>query len=163
MFLETPILILTQESIPVGCIPSAAVTVVEGGCTCPGGVPTGGEPAWGGTCLGVPAWGGVPAGGCTCPWGCTRGCTCLEVYLPGGVPAWVVYLLEWGVPARGCTCPGEVYQPEGCTCPGGGVPAQGCTCGVYLAKGCTCWGWGCVSQHALRQTPPSCEQNDRQV
>ena len=71
-----------QESIPVGCVSSAVVTVVGGvpsraECTCPGGVPTrrctylGGVSTWG-----VPA-GGVPARVVPrCIW-------------PGDVPAWV--------------------------------------------------------------------------
>ena len=58
-----------QESIPVGCVPSAAVNVVEG-LYLPGGVPAGRC-----TCLG-----GVPAQGCTC----LGACTCPGVYLPGG-------------------------------------------------------------------------------
>ena len=83
-----------QECIPVGCVSSAAVTVV-GVCVLAG------------TCLewgdlpGVylPGVGGVPAqvGLCTCPRG---GCVPDRggvVYLPGGVPAgkapaWRVYL-----------------------------------------------------------------------
>ena len=59
---------------------------------CSRGVPAQGElPAQGGLPLG-----GVPAGGYTC----------LGVYLPSrGVPTRRVYL-PGGVPARGCTCPG---------------------------------------------------------
>ena len=65
----------------------------SGGCTCPGGVPAQGEPAWDsgyvrGTCIE-----GVPARGV--------GGTCRRVYLPkggtflGGVPTQGVYL-SWG-------------------------------------------------------------------
>ena len=54
------------------------------------------------------------------------------VTVVGGVPA------RGYVPARGVYLPRRVYLPGGCTCPGGGV---------------------CVSQHALRLTPPR-EQND---
>ena len=64
----------SQESIPVGCVPSAAVTMGGGG-TCLGDVPAregcvpakgcvpagGGVPAWGEG--GVPATEGVPAHG----------------------------------------------------------------------------------------------------
>ena len=95
------------------------------------------------------------------------------VYLPGGIPAWAVYLPgvctclgsvpacggvpAWGVPARGgvCTCQG--YLPGG-TCPGmylsGGVPEWGgylpgkCTCQGIPAWGCTCLGGACPG------TPP---------
>ena len=129
-----------QEFIPVGCVLSAAVTVVgvcvfAGGCTClewvvylPG--------VWGGSVRGVPTWGWgvylpkrvcVPARGVNLSGG---GC------VPAGkAPAWRVYL------------PGDVYLP------GGIVPAQG----VYMPGGTCPWGvpahWG-VSQHALRQTLP---------
>ena len=67
------IYILQQESIPVGCAPSAAVTVVGGGVSARGCVLAqgGGVPGQ----EGVPAWGDVPAWGCACP---------ERVYLPGG-------------------------------------------------------------------------------
>ena len=96
-----------------GCIPAR-------GCTCQGGVPTGGVPVCGCTCQGVylprrvPGWGvylprgylagGVNAGGHTC-----QGMYLLRgVYLPG-VSGWVVYL------------PG-VYLPTRCTCQGVNLP-----------------------------------------
>ena len=54
------------------------------GCTCQGGVPNQGVPAWG--------------RGCTCP----RGCTCLGgVYLPMGMYLSGVYLwTEWQTPVK---------------------------------------------------------------
>ena len=60
-----------------------------------------------------------------------------RVYLPGGVPAWGVYL------HRGCTCLGGVpgprglYPPGECSCLGGTWSwGWGCTClGVYLVPG----------------------------
>ena len=115
-------LLLSQECIPVGCVPPAcwpypSMHAVHGwGCTCLGG---------------VPAWeGGVPA---------HRGCICLGAvpargYLPGGVPAWGAYL------PRGGTCPG------GCICQGG-VPARG----MYLPGG-TCLGGTCPDTPPCRQT-----------
>ena len=68
-------------------------------------------------------------------------CTAMGVYLPGGVPAWGVYLprglylprevgvyLPGGVPAQeGVPAQGGVTAQRECTCPGG-VPAWGCTC-----------------------------------
>ena len=42
--------------------------------------------------------------------------------------------------------------------PGGGVPGPGG--GVWSWGGGACSRGGMVSQHALRQTPPPCEQND---
>ena len=68
-------------------------------------------------------------------------------YLPGGVPA------QGAVPAWGCipACTGQegtclgVYHARGDTCLGGGGV---CTCpGDVPAR-------GCVSQHAMGQTPP---------
>ena len=67
----------SQESIPVGCVPSAAVTI--------GGVPARGEGS-------VPAPGGVHLPGV---------CTCREVYLPGGGGC----TCPEGVPARGGAYP----------------------------------------------------------
>ena len=91
-----------QESIPVGCVPSAAGgRVYLPGCTyrgraylprgytCQGVVP-----ARGCTCIGgVPARGRVylPGGGCTC-WGCTY----------------------WGVPAGACTEADTPTLTDGC-------------------------------------------------
>ena len=94
----------TQECIPVGCVPSAAVAVSRGGvylprgCTCWGGVPG----PWRGVYL---------LGGCTWSGG---------VYLPGGVPGPGGYL-PGGVPGLGCT------WSRGCTCPGGYLVLGGCT------------------------------------
>ena len=84
---------IKQESIPVGCVPFAAVTVVEG-CNCQGGF----VPARECTCQGVNLPGGVP----------TKG----DVYLPG----WGVHLPEWivparGVPSRGCVPARGVSAP----------------------------------------------------
>ena len=76
-----------QECIPVGCAPPACWPYPSmhwaGGCVS--------QHALGRGYLleGVPAW---VVWGCTCPEGW---CTCLGVYLPGGVPAWGVYLPSW--------------------------------------------------------------------
>ena len=81
---------LKQESIPVGCIPSAAVAVGEGGCLPRRGV-----------CLG-----GVCRGRCL-PRGCLpRGCVCLEKVSAQGVSA-------WGCLPGGCL-PGGVSQIPPC-------------------------------------------------
>ena len=83
---------------------------------------------------------------------CSRG-----VSLPGGVPAWGVYL------PRGVHLPRGPYLPRGvctcsvgCTCLGvctclGGVPVWGCTCpgGMYLPGG------------EPAKVLPSCEKNSR--
>ena len=80
-----------QESVPVGCVSSAAVTIgwwggvpahrvyLLGSCTCQGGVY-------------LPVWGVYLPRGCTCWRVCifwrdvpARGVPCLGVYLPGGV------------------------------------------------------------------------------
>ena len=116
-----------QESIPVGCVPFAAVTVVEG---LPSRMvvylPRGVVPAQGCTCLLV-----FLSGGCTCP---------------GGVPA-------KGVPAGECVTARGGGVPTRGVPTWGGVPARGCIYpGVYLLGGVPAQ-W-CVSQHALRQTPP---------
>ena len=57
-----------QESIAVGCVPSAAVNVVgRGGVPPRGRTCREGVPAWGVYLpRGVLAWGRVPARGCTC-------------------------------------------------------------------------------------------------
>ena len=123
---------IQQECIPVGCVPPACCPYLLA-CNAPGGV--------------------YLHGGCTCP---LVAHISQHAMLPGGVPAWGVYLprgmslpggvyLPGGVPARGCTC-------QRGTCPGeGGTPAQGgvCTCwGVYLPR----------RMHLPRYSPP-CEQN----
>ena len=86
------------RTISVGCVPSAAVTIVEGGMW---GVPAQGVylPCWGYLPRGVPIWGLYLHRGCSCPGRYLHG-----VYLPGGVLAWGMYLPgEWtclgGVPA----------------------------------------------------------------
>ena len=89
-----------QGSIPVGCLPSAAVTVV-------GGVPTRGC-----TCL----------GGVYLPRECTyNGMYCLGVYLPGAYLSRGVYLLgvylPRGLPAQGAVSAWGVYMPGVCVCP----------------------------------------------
>ena len=87
----------------LGGVPTQGVYLVPGGWGyLPGGVPTQGRgvPVWG---EGVPAWGrGVPAQG--------------GYLVPGGVPAWGVYL-PGGAPAQGVYLPRRVYLP-------GGLPAQ---------------------------------------
>ena len=51
----------------------------------------------------------------------------------------------------------------------GGVCSRGCLLGGVVSQhalgvqGVSVPGGGVVSQHALRQTPPPCEQNDKQV
>ena len=74
--------------------------------------------------------------GCTCPGGLylPRGCTCLGVYLPGGVPAQGRGVPAWG---KGCTClGGGVCTYQGVYLPGVYLP-RGCTCPrVYLPRGC---------------------------
>ena len=79
----------------------------------------------------------------TIRWGMVvGGCTCLGVYLPGGVPA------HGGVPAW------KVYLPLGCTVPAQGVylprwgvPAGGVPAGGYLPReGVPAWGGGYLSR-----------------
>ena len=69
-------------------------------------------------------------------------------------------LLRGGVWSGGCLLGGRVSAL------GGGSAWGGCLLwgGSGLGGGCLLRG-GCVvaSQHALRQIPPPCEQNDRQV
>ena len=67
---------------------------------------------------------------------CTgHGVSTQRVYLPGERTC------PGGEPGRGCTWPG-VHLARG------DVPASGCTClGMYLSV-------GCVSRHAMGQTPP---------
>ena len=60
-------------------------------------------------------------------------------------------LLPGGV-CSGGVCSGGVSAPVGCVCSRGGVFSRG-----------VCSGGGVAFQHALRQTPPPCEQNDKQV
>ena len=57
---------------------------------------------------------------------------------------------EGGVPERGKGATGGVGATGGCA---GGVVPEGGESGPG----------GRISQHALRQNPPPCEQNDRQV
>ena len=63
------IYLIKQESIPVGCVPSAAVVICwRGGCL-PNGLSAGGCLPWGGVCpggvsaQGVSTWGGLAGGG----------------------------------------------------------------------------------------------------
>ena len=110
--------LLTQECIPVGCVPSAAVAVSWGGGLLPGGVYSQG----GVSSRGVSALRGVCSQGGVCSWGCLLpgvsalgGGGCL---LPGG----------WGC---GCLLPGVGLSASrggwcllwGVSAPGGGVPA----------------------------------------
>ena len=81
---------------------------------------------------------------------------------PGGC------LLQGGCLVRGVCAQGGACFHEGCLLLWGGVSATGgvsglggiCSGGCLLPGGICSWG---VSQHALRQTPPPCEQNDKQV
>ena len=104
-----------QECIPVGCVPSAAVAVSQGGVPGPGGVylvwrstwSQGGLPGprgctWSGECT----WsgGGVCSGGCTWPRGvpCSRRGVCSGgVSVPqGGVPGQVLPPLDRQTPVK---------------------------------------------------------------
>ena len=64
----------------------------------------------------------------------------------------------------GCLVPGEVSAPGGGCLAKGGVCSWGCLVqGQCLLQGVPASGpRGCVSQHAMGQTPP-CEQNHRHV
>ena len=113
-----------------------------GGVSAPGGSALGGVCSWGCLLQGVSAPGGVCSGGClllegVCPGGSAPG-GCLLWGLPGGVSAPGVCLLPGGVCSRGVSA-------LGVSAPGGGVCSRVCVC--VSASG------GCVSQHALRQTP----------
>ena len=119
-----------QDCIPVGCVPPARWPYLPA-CSVAGGSAPGGE---------VGGWG-------VCSWGCV----CL---FQGGV--W-----SGGVSApRGVSDPGGVSVPGGCLLLGWMSAPGGCVCswGVSAPGGSLLWGGvcsgGCVSQHALRQTPP---------
>ena len=90
-------------------------------------------------------------GGCTCP---LVAHISQHAMLPGGVPAWGVYL------PRGMSLPGGVYLPGGCVpargvyLPEGYLPRGG---GVHLPRGgvCTCWGVYLPRRmHLPRYSPP---------
>ena len=128
--------ILTQECIPVGCVPSAAVAVCWGGGVSGWGCLVGSVrqwvSAWGvsgkrnvlrnGVCPGGSAQGGVCAGGCLPGGGvCPRGMSAQV-----GVSAWGVSAQGGCLPSlsRGCllrqgVCPGGVCL----VCPGGRHPS----------------------------------------
>ena len=104
-----------QESIPVGCVPSAAVTVVGGasfreGGVLPGDVCASQEVSTGGGGLHM----GYLPRGCL-PRGCASRCVLPRVCLPGG-----------GV-CPGGICPWGDVCPMGClsggVCPEGFIPA----------------------------------------
>ena len=105
-------ILLKQECIPVGCVPSACCSYFPASSTS-GGVPARGVYLLGG----VPTQGDVPAGGCTCRGGVpAQGCTyqgvyLLGVYLSGGVPALGGVPAQEGVPAAN-TRPRGVYLPR---------------------------------------------------
>ena len=119
-----------------------------GEVSAPGGV----SALWGVCSGGCLVWGGVCSRGvCVCSWGMSApGGGCL---LLGGMSARGGGCLLWGVSAL------VMSAPRGCLLWGcllwGGL-LWGCLLGGFLL-------WGVVSQHTLRQTPPPCEQNDRQV
>ena len=108
-------------------------------------LPGGGCLLWGGCLLRGGEWGGggemwhpsMHWGGVSAPGGlCSRG-----VVLQGGCLLWMgVCSQGWGVSALG-----GVSAPRGI-----------CSRGVSAPR-------GVISQHALRQTPPPREQNDKQV
>ena len=120
----------TARLLPV----SPSMHCSGGRCICLGGVP-----ACECTCPGryTALGGGVPAQGVYLP---------RRVYLPRGVgvPAQGGVPSQEGVPSGGCTClgvylVGGVYLPGRCVPDQGGVPAQG----LYKSSGCTYPG-GCT-------------------
>ena len=137
------LLSIIQECIPVGCVPSAAVTVSRGGgcllqggcllggCLVPGGLLLGGVSAPGGVwsqggvcsrvCVCSRGGGGVCSRVCVCSWGCvwSQGGFCSEGCLVLGVWSQGVSALGGGVSGpRGCLVPGGVSS-GGCLLPGG--------------------------------------------
>ena len=140
-----------------GVWPQGGVCSGAGGAVCSGGVS-----ALGGCLLqGVWSQGGVCSGGLSalgegvCSGGVCSGGGCL---LWGG-------LLWRGVLLWGAVCSGGRVSAPGGVCSGGGLLWGGLLWrGVSALGGCLLWGegvcsGGCVSHHALRQTPP-CGQTD---
>ena len=65
---------------------------------------------------------------------------------------------SWGV------CPGGCLLEAGvCLVPEGGLLRRVLLWGVFCSRGFLLPGVAVVSKHALRQIPPPCEQNERQV
>ena len=80
-----------------------------------------------------------------------RGCLSRGVSVQGGV---CLGVSTQGVSAQGVSAQVEGVSAQGRGCLPRGVSAQrGVVCRGYLPKGSVCPG-GCVSQHAMGQTPP---------
>ena len=82
------------------------------------------------------------------PVGCVTPACC--PYLPACTAPWGC-LLPGDVCSQGVSALGVVDLGRAVHCPGGS------------ALGGVCWGGYCVSQHALKQTPPVNRMTDRQV